>query len=88
MYISEYSRYCGLPGWSMDHIEHPKRAQHDLAVVLSDIHLAYRGNCTYGLLCKQLNLRATGKLLMEHKLRSRHESLIKPNAGSTAKTNR
>ena len=55
-------------------------AQHDLAVVLSDIHLAYRGNCTYGLLCRKINLRTIGKLLMEHKLRTRHESLIKPNA--------
>ena len=54
--------------------------QHDLAVVLSDIHLAYRGNCTYGLLCKQANLGTIGKLLMEHKLRTKHESLIKPNA--------
>ena len=54
--------------------------QHDLSVALSDIHLAYRGNCAYGLLCKTINLRTTGKLLMEYKLNTMHEALIKPNA--------
>ena len=62
--------------------------QHDLSVALSDIHLAYRGNCTYGLLCKQINLRSTGKLLMEYKLRTRHESLVKPNAVVLLRQNR
>ena len=54
--------------------------QHNLSVALSDIHLAYRGNCTYGLLCKPINLRTIGKLLLEYKLKTRHEALIKPNA--------
>ena len=53
---------------------------HDLIVALSDIHLAYRGNCTYGLLCKTTDLRKIGKLLMEHKLKTTHEAQIKPNA--------
>ena len=62
MYLSEYSHYRGLPGglWSTLNIQN---AQHDLAVMLSDIHLAYRGNCTYGLLCKQANLWTIGEAI-------------------------
>ena len=37
--------------------------QHDLAIILSDLHLAYRGFCTYGLLCKNVNLRTIGNNL-------------------------
>ena len=35
--------------------------QHDLAMTLSDIHLAYRGFCKYGLLCKNAELQTIGK---------------------------
>ena len=42
--------------------------QHDVAMLLSDIHLAYRGFCKYGLLCKNVHLQTIGKQLMDYKL--------------------
>ena len=54
--------------------------QHDLAIILSDLHLAYRGFCTYGLLCKNVNLWTIGKRLMEHKIQANQDILVKPNA--------
>ena len=54
--------------------------QHDLAVLLSDVHLAYRGNCTYGLLYKNIHLWTIGKRLMDHKLQINQDILVKPNA--------
>ena len=54
--------------------------QHDLAVLLSDLHLAYRGYCTYGLLCKNVHLQKIGKRLMEHKIQANQDILVKPNA--------
>ena len=54
--------------------------QHDLAVILSDLHLAYRGFWTYGLLCKNMNLRTIGKRLMEHKIQANQNILVRANA--------
>ena len=31
--------------------------QQDLAIILSDIHLAYRGSCKYNLLCRNVELK-------------------------------
>ena len=41
---------------------------HDLAMTLSDIHLAYRGYWKYGLLCKNVDLKTIGNKLMDHKI--------------------
>ena len=41
--------------------------QHDMAMSLSDIHLAYRGFCKYGLLCRNVQLQTMGKKLMDYK---------------------
>ena len=39
---------------------------HDLATILSDIHLVYCGSCKYNLLCKNTALRSVGRKLMIH----------------------
>ena len=41
---------------------------HDYIVENSDIHLIYRGACTYNLLCKQQDLKTKGRKLLDHKL--------------------
>ena len=51
---------------------------HDLATILSDVHLAYRGFCRYGLLCKNTELKITGRMLMEHKTQHNQKSTKKP----------
>ena len=43
---------------------------HDLAMTLSDVHLAYRGYCRYGLLCKNVDLKTIGRKLMDHKIQN------------------
>ena len=40
---------------------------HDLAPILSDIHLVYHGSCRYNLLCKNTTLKTIGRKLMIHK---------------------
>ena len=54
--------------------------QHDLAILLSDLHLAYRGFCTYGLLCKNVHLQTIGKQLMVYKIQTSQNTLMKLNA--------
>ena len=41
---------------------------HDYIIENSDIHLIYRGACTYNLLCKQQDLKTKGRKLLDHKL--------------------
>ena len=41
---------------------------HDYITENSDIHLIYRGACTYNLLCKQQELKTKGRKLLDHKL--------------------
>ena len=41
---------------------------HDYIVENSDIHLIYRGTCTYNLLCNQQELKTKGRKLLDHKL--------------------
>ena len=46
---------------------------HNLAVALSDIHLAYRGNCNFSLLCKNSELHTKArKLFNQTKLKLKH----------------
>ena len=41
---------------------------HDYIIENSDIHLIYRGACTYNLLCKQQELKTKGRKLLDYKL--------------------
>ena len=41
---------------------------HDYIIENSDIHLIYRGACTYNLLCKQQDLKTKGRKLLDYKL--------------------
>ena len=46
---------------------------HNLAVALSDVHLAYRGNCNFSLLCKNSELHTKArKLFNRTKLKLKH----------------
>ena len=36
----------------------------------SDVHLAYRGQCRYGLLCKNVDLKTIGRKLMDNKIQN------------------
>ena len=51
--------------------------QHDLAILLSDLHLAYRGSCNYGLLCKNAHLQTIGKQLMDYKIQTNQNTWMK-----------
>ena len=49
---------------------------HDYIIENSDVHLIYRGACTYNLLCKQQELKTKGRKLLDYKLY--RMDLIKP----------
>ena len=51
---------------------------HDLATFLSDAHLVYQGYCRYGLLCKNVDLKIIGRMLMEHKTQNNQKPTKKP----------
>ena len=50
--------------------------KHDLAISLSDVHLAYRGFYKYGLLYKNIQLKTIGKKLMDYKIQKNQNTLI------------
>ena len=51
--------------WTTLNIPH---INHDLAIALSDIHLAYQGFCKFNLLCRNTLLKTVGRRLLQHKI--------------------